>query len=104
MKVITEKRLRELSENCSPLFQRAFKWLLHVECQELDTLTVTRLRPMSEAPEIQVNKFCAYALVQFEHISTFQIRRFELYKGWTDTDLHLALGWIPMPRYEPENI
>lgn len=93
MKVITEERLRELCK------KNAFTSFLLDELQELDTLTVTRLRPMSEAP------IRGDILVKMKQGS-------RLMKGFCDDGLfyvpgnHFKLdeceGFIPMPRYEPE--
>ena len=48
MKVITEERLRQMySTSSMPNATSVINTIL-AECQELDQLTVTRLRPMSE--------------------------------------------------------
>lgn len=102
MKVITEETILELIDKNSGqddiLFQNVLKWLVN-ECKEIDTLTVTRLRPMSEAP------IRGDILVKMKQGS-------RLMKGFCDDGLfyvpgnHFKLdeceGFIPMPRYEPE--
>lgn len=114
MKVITEERLRERFEESQHKYLKApleriyepnaVMNTLHElidECQELDTLTVTRLRPMSDAPDHEYSLF----------VHKEGRRPTEGYKN----DLSIVIdgepipsacfaGWIPMPRYEPENV
>lgn len=69
-------------------------------CQELDTLTVTQLRPMSEIEEGRV-------LVHRKGVDTLYGTYFltgvldveGIYYRPEEFD-----GWIPMPRYEPEKV
>lgn len=107
MKVITEERLREW-QNTNGVYKELFQKLIE-ECQELDTLTVDRLLPMCEAPITdegmrQVKKILAWHICEQMFIpiwvfadggamtegESFNIKEFE--------------GFIPMPRYEPENV
>lgn len=101
MKVITEESLRELQRKCPNQPARCgLQWAID-QCQELDTLTVTRLRPMSEAP------IRGDILVKMKQGS-------RLREGFCDDGLfyvpgnHFKLdeceGFIPMPRYEPEKV
>lgn len=98
MKVITEERLIEF-KNSTSWCQRTLQELLE-ECQELDTLTVTRLRPMSEAKdgeEILVKFVWGNDLVPVEYFAA------GLRKGdGSFYDKEECDGFIPMPRYEPE--
>jgi hypothetical protein len=100
MKYISYERLRELSENCSPLFKRAFKWLLHVEFQELDTLEVDKLRPMSEAPR-DCSFLCKHKngkdLVEGYYDSLGNIWCGDSFSKQDECE-----GWIPMPTLKPE--
>lgn len=102
MKVITEERLREILKSYSDSSAAAMhiELLLRNECQDLDTLTVTRLRPMSDAPEL-----CNFMVKMKD--------REELTEACFSIPGHLWVrsanypmdcfeGWIPMPRYEPE--
>lgn len=89
MKAITEERLRRFRETCDPRDRYALDTLIK-ECQELDTLTVTKLRPMSEAP-----------------IGEPILMKTKLMDGFyatvisDDDDLYGCDGWIPMPTYNP---
>lgn len=126
MKVITEERLKEkLKEQIDKLAFKNNQFMsdspyvenikavifneLINELQELDTLTVTRLRPMIEAPITdegmkKVKTILAWHIFEQMFIpiwvfsdggamtegESFNIKEFE--------------GWIPMPRYEPEKV
>lgn len=73
------------------------------ECKEIDALTVSELRPMSEVPE---NEF-VLCFVNEEKNFERLIKRPYL-RHMTDEDdewhfsFHLLGGWIPMPLYKPE--
>lgn len=78
------------------------------ECQELDTLTVTRLRPMSDMPIIGNWLFVVYN----HNFEPMQARRvdekyIEVFNG-TFVDQHCTIdefvGFLEMPRYEPEKV
>lgn len=102
MKVITEERLRDLAEDCSPMFIRAFKWLLKVEFKEIDTLTVSKLRPMCDAPKDGLSILCVlfgsnkFIDMFFDDGSWVSEETETIYN-----DGHIK-GWIPMPIYQPE--
>lgn len=111
MKVITEERLREKFEESQHKYLKApleriyepnaVMNTLHElidECQELDTLTVTRLRPMSEIQEGDI-------LVKW--IRENGLRGAFYVDGWvyvngSNYKPEEFQGWIPIPKYEPE--
>lgn len=94
MKVITEERLRELLGKANnALLGCLLTELLEEECQELDTLTVTRLRPMSDIPIGEI------VLMKIKLMDSFYATVIS-----EDDYLDGCDGWIPMPRYEPEKV
>jgi len=101
MKVITEERLREIFEAESDRGIVSVKDLLNHELQEIDTLTVSQLRPMSDAPIDDETILCVG-----ERYNTFLKVYFDgvYYKDDHDDlyDKEYFIGWIPMPIYKPE--
>jgi hypothetical protein len=106
-KVITKERLIELREkhklqeltaaNC---LEYALIIELIDECQELDNLTFTRLRPMSDAPEE------VYFLVKTKHGNDL-VEACLSHPGYVhikgmDCPIKYCEGWITMPEYKPE--
>lgn len=88
MKYISEERLMEiLSRNNIP---EIIETQLTSACQELYQLTVTKLRPMSEAKDCET--VLAYNGINFE---PWYIR------PERSTDDYFE-GWIPMPEYKLE--
>jgi hypothetical protein len=100
MKVITEERLKEYIKTngsgglvyCSALLN---------ELQEIDTLTVSKLRPMVDAPIDDETILCIG-----DRYNTFLKVYFdgEYYKDDHNDiyDKEYFIGWIPMPIYKPE--
>ena len=101
-KVITEDRLMELLNDdfYGGDWKVVFRYLLDMKCQELDQLTVTKLRPMSEMPEEQK------CLVVFNDDDDrfWEAERFGefVYLGDDGFNLYQFKGLIPMPIYKPE--
>ncbi len=56
--------------------------LILVAMQELDTLTVSKLRSMREKPEVPANKMSAYVLLYSVGMSVPRIARFDLHNGF----------------------
>lgn len=103
MKAITEERLRQIRSNFSDAkLMRDQVMILAIdrlidECQEIDQLTVTKLRPMSEAPEkeyILVKTISSDSLI--EAIVDKANKRIETKYGSERSFAHCD-GWIPMP-------
>lgn len=106
MKAITEERLREILSSFDGLSgdvvcskQSMLEYLIGYQLEEIDTLTVPKLRPMCDAPKVEdilvkikdkdklVQAFCDDGLC-YAHENWFVLDAFE--------------GWIPMPIYKPE--
>ena len=98
MKVITEERLKELVAIGLPI---SFDDLLS-ECKEIDTLTVSTLRPMCDAPRDRRSILCVLnGSVVFREM--YFTEGFWWLVG-TDSyfnDGHLQ-GWVPEVIYKPE--
>lgn len=90
MKAITEERLRRFRETCDPRDRYALDTLIK-ECQELDTLTVTKLRPMSDIPIGEI------VLMKIKLMDSFYATVIS-----EDDYLDGCEGWLPMPTYKPE--
>lgn len=109
MKVITEERLRELIKNHERMISdvaqikyRLLEDLLDYECKEIDTLTVSKLRPMSDAPVgvgILVDHDFALALTESKRdvCENKIITSCGIKIGFSECN-----GWIPKPIYKPE--
>lgn len=70
-------------------------------CQELDTLTVDRLRPMSEAP-MDESIILAFNKYEKDFVKAFFIADDWCVPEFDFTPLESDFeGWLPMPRYEP---
>lgn len=104
MKAITEERLRELLNSGEfSNFNRERNLLVtllsHVE--EIDILTVSRLRPMCDAPIDDQTILCVgktyntFLKVYFDGVH-YKDDHDDLY------DKEYFIGWIPMPIYKPE--
>lgn len=104
MRVITEDRLKELlpwpeqDQDVADGLNLATE-----ECKEIDTLTVSKLRPMSEAIEHDADRVLAWRVGRLEKPVII-----ERYAGeyWLEgQDFHIPrnelIGWIPLPIYEP---
>lgn len=111
MKVITEERLRELAELTMNVDGSAALRFASYECQEIDQLTVTKLRPMSEAPRTGEYIRAYFETGYPKEWCDAVLRWNENFKAWEeynrdaneecyqDSNFH---GWIPMPLYKPE--
>ena len=108
MKVMTEERFKELiGLDEAGDYVACINDILE-EFQELDQLTVTRLRPMSElvdSDEVDVLAFNSRLgrFIHFayqNHMDDWWVYEFDYsFKLLGDYDFE---GWIPMPKYEPE--
>lgn len=103
MKVITEERLMYLIENDGD-GSKVYCTVSTADLEELDTLTVTKLRPMSEAQR----KPPQFILACNHHNELFKVQYVVQYGRWFLEDGHTSfkddalIGWIPMPTYNPE--
>lgn len=109
MRVITEERLKELMfewDGMDP-FVQSCKFLIENECKELDHLTVTKLRPMSELDQYGVDNILAWneSLRRYVHftydtfVNSYWIHEFD---SFYTIDEKTYKGWLPMPIYKPE--
>ena len=97
MKVITEERFIKLLQSGN------IKLINSCEVfEEIDTLTVLNLRPMSEEPEVRVNKMSAYVLLYSINMSVPRICRFDLHNGFDSDARKSGIGWLHLPIYKPE--
>lgn len=108
MKIITEERLLALLDSeKSYYFNMAVRRLLTNELEEIDTLTVSKLRPMSDAPR-DGEYFMAYCHPTEQKIGMFFPYRYdEDIDTYVDEDdeemcVDVVLGWIPSPTFKPE--
>ena len=99
MKVITRERLIELLKHCNRNDADLINFLIR-ECKEIDTLTVTNLRPMCGAPKdgIFLAKMISYNALHEANIDTLG----NVWIGELYFDIEMCEGWIPMPNYKPE--
>ena len=104
MKVITEERLADIF--ATRFINEETQQLLINECQELNTLTVTRLRPMSDAPRNGVSFLTATKLnnCMVKAYWCDGHRAFYIYDYGQAFHEYELEGFIPMPRYEPEKV
>ena len=68
--------------------------------QEIDTLTVSKLRPMCEDPEVPKNKMSAYVLLYTRNMSVPRISRFDLHNGFDADAKRDGVGWLYLPIYK----
>lgn len=111
MKVITEERLRELmkilerkTSDESQIEYRLLENLLDYECQEIDTLTVSKLRPMIDAPK-DGEWFLGYykgVVSEYFEILFYSKLSGKLRSNGDEFNEEDVLGWLPMPIYKPE--
>lgn len=101
MKYISEDAIEEYSSKCDRIDLYACYQLMD-RCTELDELTVSKLRPMSEAP-MDGTVFLAI----FEDGDLFRECFYTGEDGLFMCDDFDEVadnfkGWIPMPQYKPE--
>lgn len=102
MRVLTEEALLyRLNRAKDPAMIGFIAALIH-ECQEIDTLTVSKLRPMCNVPKdgqwflgYYKGIYCEY----FERLKYSAIG--ELRSSDDEFEEEDILGWIPMPIYWP---
>lgn len=102
MKVITEDdAIRILKDpNVSLSIVKEFR----AACKEIDTFTVSKLRPMSEAPRDPNTRI---SVVRKGH-DYFEAARFDVRNGGWQINFSAAMsdeffeGWVPMLLYKPE--
>lgn len=108
MRVITEKRLREWKRiaiqkgldgiKSTELLEQIIK-----ECKEIDHFTVTKLRPMSEAPKNEI------MILAFNKYENDFVKTFFIGQDWCVPEFEFTpneddfIGWIPMPIYKPKD-
>lgn len=103
MRVITEERLRELLNSGEfSNFNRERNLLVTLlnHLEEIDTLTVSKLRPMCESPLIDG------FMVKLKTENDLHEGNFDsLGNVWIGDQyfpVDLCEGWIPVPTYKPE--
>jgi len=110
MKVITEERYKDFLSEISQFTPDEILWLadnLSSKFEEIDTLTVSKLRPMSDAP-MDGEYFMAYCHPTEQKIGMFFPYRYdEDIDTYVDEDdeemcVDVVLGWIPSPTFKPE--
>jgi len=104
MKVITEERYKDFLSEISQFTPDEILWLadnLSSKFEEIDTLTVSKLRPMVDAPKTGESFLVCFAGSN------------SLYEGYFDTfgnvwvgdqyyKSDLCIGWEHIPIYKPE--
>lgn len=107
MKVITEESLiiarNALLKKGNNLGACAIDMLISDHLKEIDILTVSKLRPMGEHPEIPANKMCCYLLLYSVNMSVPRICRFDLHNGFDADARKSGIGWLYLPTYKPES-
>jgi len=99
MKYISEEDLRKKGRFYMP--DSVLQEFISNECTELDHLTVSKLRPMSEAPRdgteilITIKNGVVFYIVYWDSESWVGDDGI----GISDSNID---GWIPMPIYKPE--
>jgi len=100
MKYISEEQLREKGRFYMP--DSVLQEFMSKECTELDELTVTKLRPMGEAPRDGTEILVANILGFFKSVYwSAEYKVFVQENNCTFYEDKLR-GWIPMPQYKPE--
>lgn len=104
MKVITEERLRDLRANAWAKGHDneyvIYDYLMEGFMKELDTLTVTKLRPMSE---IHDGDILVKWIQENGLIGAFYVDGW-VYVNGSNYKPEEFQGWIPIPKYEPEKV
>ena len=104
MKVITEEAARGIvaaTKEVFPEFYGVFlEEVFRQVMQEIDTLTVSKLRPMCEDPEVPKNKMSAYVLLYTRNMSVPRISRFDLHNGFDADAKRDGVGWLYLPIYK----
>lgn len=106
MEVITRKGLKELLSEISQFTPDEIIWIadkLSSKLEEIDTLTVDKLRPMCDARRDGDKSF----LVKLKGIKFLREGYFDslnhIWIGGEYFPLDRCEGWIPMPIYEPRS-
>ncbi len=101
MKVITENALISIQRKAKTIMERTVLNIAIANCQELDTLTISKLRPITEAPIIPEGELQVFVLVYLDHTEVPVIVSFDITGKWPHSAYH-GTGWIPIPVYKPE--
>ena len=107
MKAIPEKRLKELIYSGEfSNFNRERNLLLTLlnNTEEIDTLTVSKLWPMCDAPK-DGTRFLGYyngVMCEYFEILKYSTKSGKLRSCSDEFNEEDVLGWIPMPSYKPE--
>ena len=112
MEVITKERLIAKQELLEDKNNRPCEYLdgkqylideLIESCEEIDTLTVSKLRPMSEAPMNGKFILACNSSNHFEKVFfNDEYERWFLEESNECYGTDKLRGWIPMPTYKPE--
>ncbi len=108
MKVITEERLQDrydsIVDEGSLYSQGAMDILdsLMQECQEIDTLTVSKLRPMQD---LKIGEF-AICYSDDPFLDSEKYKKIDDHNvvniNGSEFDINDFIGWIPVPTHKPE--
>lgn len=105
MKVITENALISIQRKAKTIMERTVLNIAIANCQELDTLTVSKLRPMSEAVSDPNKRYNSYLFKKFNREGLEQGQFDTSGKIWIHGREYFSdelEGWIPIPVYKPE--
>lgn len=106
MKVITEKELIEFFKSIyyNKFNQDEIFVMLKTRMKEIDTLTVSKLRPMADAPR-DGEWFLGYykgVVSEYFEILFYSKLSGKLRSNGDEFNEEDVLGWLPMPIYKPE--
>lgn len=106
MKAITEDGYKEFLSEISQFTPDEIFWLaenLSSKLKEIDTLTVSRLRPMVDAPRDGTDVQLANKSGRFIYGCNYGLGNSKwVIPGIGSYDDNDFLGWLPMPIYKPE--
>ena len=102
MKVIRAERLREVANILDDgMLVKSLLESLIAECKEIDTLTVSSLRPMAEKPIIPEGKLQIFVMVYLNYTDVPVIISYDTREKWPDEAYH-GVGWVYLPLHKPE--
>lgn len=109
MKVITEKDARfacnvinEIDGIISKVVKKHLIDLIEGNIKEIDTLTVSKLRPMYDAPKTGGDILCVMHGSQEMYVAFYNKDKWEIPGAEIFLEDDSIVGWLPMPIYKPE--